>query len=149
MSENRFTLPGRRKLIALIAVFAVAAGFSAQAIARHLSASRYVPPTILGGVAPKQNAEDVQDTVLDQIGPNGVVEKVTVVPSKADLANVEADIGVPLGPEAESRGAVWIVRAQGNFVARRTPPGVPEARSPRGYYLVDDESGEIIGMGWP
>jgi hypothetical protein len=111
-----------------------------------------VRATLVQDVHPHQSANDVEAKVLALLGPNGRIDKVTVVPSLSDVSAIEPQAGRPVGAGIDpNAGAVWIVRGHGVFTAEFTPPGAAPAHSPTGggYYLVDDVTGEILGTGWP
>jgi hypothetical protein len=44
---------------------------------------------------------------------------------------------------------VWIVRASGPFYSDRVPPSAAPIVESTGYFVIDDGSGQIVGMGMP
>ncbi|MGH2455499.1 MAG: hypothetical protein ACRDHD_04500 [Candidatus Limnocylindria bacterium] len=72
------------------------------------------------------------------------IRSVTAVDASG-LTEVEPDIGEE-NPQPD--GIVWIVRADGTFVANRGRIDEP-ITSPSGYYLISDDTGAILGMGFP
>src|SRR3990170_3562974 len=49
--------------------------------------------------------------------------------------------------EADASGIRWVVRATGTFVGQRVPPGNPPIVADTGYLIIDDATGEVVGMG--
>jgi len=65
----------------------------------------------------------------------------------ADIASVEPNAPRPVGGDAAK--TFWIVRATGIFVGQRVPPGQSPIIGATGYLIIDDATGEFIGMGMP
>ncbi len=76
------------------------------------------------------------------------VKSMTVVPM-SELAAVESGAGAPVDGSPDAAATVWVVRAEGAFVGLRVPPGAKPIHSATGYFIVDDATGDIIGMGMP
>jgi hypothetical protein len=76
------------------------------------------------------------------------VTGMTVVPM-SELAALEPEAGAPVDGSPDAAATVWVVRAEGAFVGLRVPPGAKPIHSATGYFIVDDATGEIIGMGMP
>ena len=65
----------------------------------------------------------------------------------SNFTSVEAEAGNETGTDA---GRVfWVVRASGPFYTQRTPPGKPPIGASTGYFVIDVQTGEIVGMGMP
>jgi hypothetical protein len=137
----------RMKLCLTTAAVLVAGAAGALAIERATSSSG-LPVTVTPGAQPARDPELVARTVLDRLGPGATIEKMTAIPSNADISAYEPN-GSKLVPGVEPLGPVWIVRARGAFVGRRVPPGTPEVHHKSGYYVVEDASGEILEVGMP
>jgi hypothetical protein len=128
---------------------AVSAAIAAGAIAiDYADSSPGLPVTVRSGTDPHRDPQQVARTVLDQLGAEARIEKMTAIPSDAAIRSEEPN-GSRLVPGAQPSGPVWVVRARGSFVGRRTPPGVPDVKSSTGYFVIDDATGEVIEMGTP
>lgn len=115
--------------------------------------------TVAPGLSPRMRPSAVAQTVLDQL--SRPIHAVTVDPSTGQT------VAVPPVPTILSMSAVsgadlpkvdphlspdpypllWVVRASGAFVAGFGPPGAPPIQGGAGYYLIDDATGNIVGMG--
>lgn len=99
-------------------------------------------------------AADVDRIVLDRLSAMGgesipgAVTKMTVA-LMSDLPSIEPTAGSPAEGSPDGDSTVWIVRASGSFVGLRVPPGAKPIAADSGYFLVDDKTGEIVGMGMP
>jgi hypothetical protein len=69
--------------------------------------------------------------------------------TRGEAAKVEPNIGVPTEGTPEADRVVWVVRAEGTFVGDRVPPGKKPMIGTSGFIVIDDASGEIIGLGMP
>lgn len=72
-----------------------------------------------------------------------------VFTSRGEAAKIEPGIGAPDPGTPEAARRVWVVRAEGRFVGDRVPPGADPVIGRTGYLVIDDATGEIIGMGMP
>jgi hypothetical protein len=96
----------------------------------------------------------VADKVLAQLASMGTpvsnarILSMTVT-TGANAADYEAGSGRP-GPDSpEAKAVVWVVRAEGSFVGLRVPPGAKPITSSTGYFIIDDATGDVVGMGMP
>lgn len=87
-------------------------------------------------IAGRQVAEpEVQEVILTTAAEVGREVDFDTNSSSADL---------------ESRDRlVRLVRARGTFVGQRIPPGVKPIESSSGFLVVDDDTGDVLGMGMP
>jgi hypothetical protein len=85
--------------------------------------------------------------VIGRIGPDAAIERMDVLADDTHVRDVEPAAAKPV--EAAPIGPVWVVRARGHFVGGRTPPGVKPVVAKSGYFVIDDNSGEILEMGMP
>ncbi|HEY3548959.1 MAG TPA: hypothetical protein VGK17_23035 [Propionicimonas sp.] len=104
--------------------------------------------------AHKMSAADVDSTIkarLTEMGGTTSPAKVTgmTVLSMSDVSAVEPGAGGPVDGSPDAATTVWVVRAEGSFVGLRVPPGAKPIHSTTGYFIVDDATGEIVGMGMP
>jgi len=99
-------------------------------------------------VTPRLSPADVQAIVLSRIGADGRIATISVVATRAAASVLERGAGSPLAPELDV-GPVWVVRGTGRFVGRHTPLGVAEREAGSGFYMVDDRTGDVLGMGLP
>jgi hypothetical protein len=67
----------------------------------------------------------------------------------SDLGSVEPDAGAAPAGSSAGDSVLWVVRATGTFVGDRVPPGAKPIVESTGYFVVDDSTGEIVGMGMP
>jgi hypothetical protein len=66
----------------------------------------------------------------------------------SDIGSIELQAG-GVGDSPDASRIVWVVRGNGDFLVARTPPGREPWVGKTGYLLIDDETGEILGMGTP
>ncbi len=118
--------------------------------------------TARGGAASYVLNETVSSHVMS---PAAVADKVTkqlatmgtatpkilslTVTTGDRVTDFQADAGKPQAGSAEASAVVWLVRAEGSFVGMRVPPGAKPITSTTGYFLIDDATGEVVGMGMP
>ena len=73
----------------------------------------------------------------------------TVIATRwADVSAYEPRVGAPDSDSPEGAGVVWVARGEGTFLVSRGRSQEPRVGS-TGYLLIDDETGEIMGMGTP
>jgi hypothetical protein len=72
-----------------------------------------------------------------------------VVLRLSDLPSVTRSAGAPDAGSPDAQSIVWFVRAHGTFVGLHTPPGIQPAVASTGYFIIDDASGTVVGMGLP
>lgn len=110
---------------------------------------------ITPGLAVSRSADSIALIVSNRLEAMGAELgrslSVKVVSLKAvpgsELSKAEPQTGSAVGPEASR--AYWVIRATGPFYSNRTPPGKPAITADAGYFIVDDLTGEIVGMGMP
>jgi hypothetical protein len=99
-------------------------------------------------------AAQVETVVLDRLTAMGTavgaaqISHMTVLPMSM-LPTIEPGAGAPAPGSAEAGQVVWLVRASGRFVGMRVPPGAAPITASSGYFLVDDATGQTLGMGMP
>lgn len=91
----------------------------------------------------EQHLASMQTMAAGQ-GPAAVVQRISAVAADR-VATLEAAAPV----ELEVAGIRWVVRATGTFVGLRVPPGQPPIVNDTGYIIIDDATGEVVGMGMP
>lgn len=137
----------RAALIALVLGGVAIEGTSHGFISRSAAARRPYEVSYVGVAKTARTPDEVASRVLAQIGNEGQIDSITVVASLGAVATFEGRGGP--GRDLPAMGPIWIVRGQGVFIPRFLPPGVVAVPSPTGYYLVSDESGDLVGMGTP
>ena len=102
---------------------------------------------------------EIQPGVTPRMSPSGVAEYVLAAArtaqagSEPKVVRVECDDGVEFRshfshPERRSGGPVWTVRLTGRFVNHHTGGlGAPSVTHSSASYVIDDETGEILGYG--
>lgn len=109
--------------------------------------------TVPAGIATRMNAADVIASVERRLMnmsagvPNSVPITILSV-TATDAGSVDA-VEPNAGIDTSFGGVVWIVRAKGTFVGVHVPPGTKPITSSTGYLLIDDATGEPMGMGMP
>jgi hypothetical protein len=146
---SRFASIGATVIAAAILAFAFLSRSSGAAGA---TSSTY--PIDYQVASPHLSAAFVEAVVLGKLNgmsgtANGAkVLRMSVVPMSL-VSTVEPLAGAP-GPGApDADNAVWVVRAQGSFLVNRVPPGGHPFVGATGFFLVDDATGETVGMGTP
>jgi hypothetical protein len=141
-------------------VAAVAAGMvlAAVAIPQLTGVLGGGPPpeptvSVQAGLAPKLDVSTVQAIAEQQLasmqtmaagGQTIAIQKISAVGADR-VTGVEAAVPV----ETDATGIRWVVRATGTFVGQRVPPGNPPIVADTGYLIIDDATGEVVGMGMP
>jgi hypothetical protein len=99
----------------------------------------------------------VEQTVTSQLqsmasrantGVTPQIVSITVMPL-GGISAIEPNAGAPDPNTAFANTIVWVVRAHGTFVGDRVPPGGNPAIGTTGYFMIDDATGDVIGMGMP
>jgi hypothetical protein len=107
--------------------------------------------TLSAGLVPRMDAEQVADIARDQIASMASAANRSVSPDILSVTAVaESDIESALpdfGGDPEASRLVWVVKATGWFVARTGPAGRPPDAGPDGYLVIDDATGQTVGMG--
>lgn len=106
------------------------------------------------GLSVRSTASDVariaREEIADMARDAGRPETVNIVRINAVPAEAVRSLEPSAGEGNSDVGrAVWVVRALGTFIGERVPPGQDEIVAESGYLLIDDATGEIIGMGMP
>jgi hypothetical protein len=143
----------QKRLIVGSTVAAVLVGIAvlvASASGKQSHQFRYVTPKIRNGITPRQSPTAIEKKVFERLGPDGRIDSATLVPTMADVPAIERNSAIPEAEALKKQGYIWIVRAHGKFTATRGRQA-QKAESPTGtgYYLLDDDTGQIVGMGWP
>lgn len=145
--RSRLAIGGSVAAVALLALLAALFARSGLAGSAQLVVDDRVGATHL-------TANEVASIVMSRLGAMGTpagtgqIIRMTVIPM-AILGSVEPSAGSPPSGAPDAEDVVWVVRAQGHFVGLRVPPGAQPITASTGYVLVDDASGETIGMGMP
>jgi hypothetical protein len=106
------------------------------------------PVLIAAGVHPRMSPNAVAAIVLQQLGPDASIDRMNLLADEGSLPSVEPNAGSP-NPNLPHVGPVWVVRAHGAFVSTLGPPRTADVHSTTGYYEINDNTGEILGMGMP
>jgi hypothetical protein len=69
--------------------------------------------------------------------------------TRGEAAKANPEVGAPNEDSPEASRKVWVVRAAGTFLGERVPPGAKPVIGTTGFFVIDDASGEVIGMGMP
>lgn len=106
-----------------------------------------VPAKVLSAA---QVADIVEARLMTMGGSTSApkVLRMTVVPLSA-VASVELGAGSTSAGSPEADAVVWVVRAEGTFIGTRVPPGAKPIVGSTGYFILDDATGDVIGMGIP
>jgi hypothetical protein len=111
-----------------------------------------VPTGIVTRMTPSQ-VISLAKTTLSTMS-NGVANAIPIAivsvtaTGEAGLSSIEPGAGADLGGD-RAGSIIWVVRATGTFVAPRSLPGKAPIVASSGYLLIDDATGESIGMGMP
>lgn len=143
--KTRYFRPG-----AILAAFAI----GALLVASSVAASRPTV-TIAPGLQPRLTPDEAIALAANNIAlmarDVGADEAPRIISATAvrggDISSVEPGAGSPDG--AASNGIYWVVRGQGRFVGRFAPSGSGPLVSTTGYVIIDDATGEVVGMGLP
>lgn len=111
------------------------------------------------GLHPRMKAEDIAQLALARltkpvegvdVDQGGEPKLVPEAPKILEIRCTTLDKFIEMFDIATgevSRRPVWFVRAKGQFTNFRVPPDKPFAVHPSGYFVFDDETGEIVAMG--
>ena len=135
----------RRHLLLVVASL-IAAGATAAGIVAATSGPAY-PVHVPAGVNARLPRDGVALIVISRIGPDAAIERMDLLTDDSGVRDIEPNAARPV--DAPPVGPVWVVRARGHFVGRRTPPGAPAATAKSGYFVIDDNTGEVLEMGMP
>jgi hypothetical protein len=128
-----------------------------------------VVAVVVAGAAPVRRDDEYQlsvraglqtqlsDTDVAQIARNALEQMAAIVPGRSvqsNIISIDANFGRDLqepevaaaAPESDDR-IMWIVWAEGPFATERGRRPEP-LTSDSGYFLIDDATGTIVGMGW-
>lgn len=147
-------LPLGSIIVAAIAIFAVVAFLSFW---RGQGAGAATYPVDVRVESTQMTQASVETIVLDRleamrgIQDMGVASKIDemVVLPMADVSSIEPNAGAPAPDAPGARSSVWYVRASGTFLGEHTPPGVKPIVGTTGYFIIDDSTGSMVGMGMP
>jgi hypothetical protein len=140
------------------------------AIAAVAAASYAVGSIVSGGVAGSSFVIDAPASLAPRMDPAGVANlaqaRLQEMAADAQAAGLRVSGGSiqkvilarndelgaveprAAGGEGSPDRLLWVVRATGTFVTNRGPIGGTRSFA-SGYFLIDDATGEIIGMGMP
>ena len=140
---------------------------AAPAVASTAPASSRLDDVLAGvavsnadGVKTLSDPSRVASAALSQLSKMGAAaQAVGAVPAQArllsitavrasDVKVVEPRAGAPDVGSGDDE-AIWVVRATGSFVGLHVPPGDAPIVKQTGYLLIDDASGDVVGMGMP
>lgn len=133
--------------------FLLVASLSTAAYAAELDVA------IDGGLSPHLQPEAVAEIArgylarpIEGVDIDVITGKARVVPTQPDVQKLHCttydkiiEIRDPAGNL--NRSVVWMVEAQGTFVSHRGAPGAPSTVHDRGFLVIDDASGAILGEG--
>jgi hypothetical protein len=137
----------RRYVILGAAAIVILAGAAvAGIIAVNATSGPPYPVHIFPGVNPHLSRDRAAQIVIDHV-PDAAIQRMDVLVDDTHVRDIEPNAARPV--EAAPIGPVWVVRARGRFVGRHTPPGVPAVVGKSGYFVIDDNSGDVLEMGMP
>jgi hypothetical protein len=133
----------------------VAGALVAVALAANSIAAPSPTISIASGVEPRLTPTEAiaiaQNDIALMARSVGAAESSTVLKATAargaDVDSVEPGAGTAEGEQAES--VYWVVRARGTFVGARGPAGSSDRVAATGYIVIDDATGDVVGMGLP
>lgn len=146
------------RLGATAAAVALGAVLAAVAIPQFTGVLGGGPPpeptvSIQAGLAHRLDVSTVQGIAEQHLGSMQTmaaggqaiaIQKISAVAADR-VTSVEAAAPV----ETDATGIRWVVRATGTFVGQRVPLGNPPIVADTGYLIIDDATGEVVGMGMP
>lgn len=93
-------------------------------------------------------ARPIQSVAIDpQTGQIGAVPAPPRILAISAVAGADLDSADPHLSAHPEYGTLWLVVAEGRFIGLDRPYGAPPIVGSRGYYLIDDSTGRIIGWG--
>ena len=127
------------------------AGLLTLAVASNVWSSSPATVSIDPGVSPRLSGAEAVSIARDRIVASAKANgKVGTVVSAQAVKGTSLATEIEGGPGLEgdaANGVYWIVRGTGAFVAGHGL-GAPQT-SDSGYFIIDDATGEIVGMGMP
>jgi hypothetical protein len=132
-------------LLCLIAIGTTVGVLQAQG--RSSRAAAFVPPIVDAGYTPAQDAQTVENNVLNAWGPNSTITKVYVLAHQSEVPTYVSSAFAPEGP-GYLDGPVWLVTGRG-VVARVSSVSATDPVTPIGdvYFVVDDTDGTVLAGG--
>jgi hypothetical protein len=112
------------------------------------------PQVVIDAPGARMTAADVQAIVVAALEhaaqriPGGApIRVIRVVATHAD----RVDLFEPGAGAGDDASLVWLVRAEGAFYSPRSAgrDAHPSEVAASGFYIIDDGTGEIIGVGYP
>jgi hypothetical protein len=149
-----FGVPCRRVLRGGLAI-ALAGLWSAAAQPATTAYTGSIP----SGLSPRMSPAEVAQVVMPRlarpiasVSADPATGRPRILPAPPVIISMSAIAGPDL-PQVDPRMSpnpypvVWYVRATGAFTSFRVPFGVPPIRGRSGCYLIDDATGNVVGMG--
>jgi hypothetical protein len=139
-------------LFGLTGLIAIVVGVVASG---YVTADTYVT-TFGAGVSPRLSPEKVVAMVQDEFAE---MRQAGGGATPVDIESLTADTGAALASQglAESiqsgvssdNKMYWWVWAKGPFFLQHAPPGEPYPSGSRGFFVIDDADGSVVGKGIP
>ncbi len=129
-----------RWVLVLVAVVLVIAAIVAFLLVGGRAADAYTVD-VPAGLHPRMTAADAASKVTEMLHDGGALWPGDEPVPSVDILSVAAGGG--------GGSITWTVRACGPFVGRGPPSGRELPDSSFGYFVLDDATGGVTGMGWP
>ncbi|HLX33810.1 MAG TPA: hypothetical protein VKR30_01060 [Candidatus Limnocylindrales bacterium] len=105
----------------------------------------------------RMTAAEVATSVLERLQQMRAQQDLGVAPAidsmvalpLSQLPTVDESAGHPDPGTVDANATVWFVRAHGTFIGSHVAPGANPIVESTGYLLVDDQTGDFVGMGMP
>ena len=148
----RRALLTRRRVVEVLCVglaaTAIIAGLFGRGDVRtaHASAGDFDDGVV--ALDPRLTPGEAARIALGRMGEHGVVAQVTLLARVSDVELVEPAFG-RLVPGTPDPGPVWLVRGTGRFVGQFGSPDRGPIVGDSGYFVIEDATGDVLGMGIP
>lgn len=135
------------RLAVVLLIASVTVGASEQdyevSIETHLSPR--MSPQEVAQIVRTRLSEPITNLVPDASGPQ-------LEPAPPEITSMRLvtrdEIGKWTNDKGEiDRSLVWVVHANGTFINFRVPPGRKPTVRKQGFYIISDETGNVIGRG--
>lgn len=134
-------------VVAIAAATRLGAGAPEYTVDMQVTTTRMSPADVTQIVTSRLGEMTLMTSQSSSAGDSKVLS-MTAAPM-SQLAALEAGAGKPVPGSKDEHSTVWVVRAEGVFVGQRVPPGAKPVVATTGYFVIDDATGDIIGMGMP
>jgi len=131
----------------LVASFSAAAHAAEPEVTVDSGLSPHLKPAAVAEIARGYLAKPIEGVDTDV-----ATGRARVIPTQPDVEKLHCttydkiiQIRDPAGNL--NRSVVWMIEGQGTFVSHRGAPGSPSTVHDRGFLVIDDASGAILGEG--